>query len=344
MKFTRTGVAVLAMLVITATALVLTSIGSAKPAKTAATPFKMAIVTDIGSLQDRSFNQLANEGRKKIGKKLGIATRVYETHAESERIPNNLAAAKAGYNLIFDVGFLNYTALNAVAPRFSTQQFVGIDEPYVLFSKKPKNAAGVVFAEQEGGYLVGYLAGLEAKKEGFDTISAVGANNVPAIVHYISGYIQGAKKAYPGIKVLANYANDPTFNDQAKCKETALNQINQGSHVVFQVAGGCGLGALQAAKENKVWGIGVDADQRYLGPHIMTSALKRVDKAVMDLTTLAKQGKLKTGKDYVFSLKNGGVSLGSVSPKIPKAYVTKTTAIAKQIATGKIKVKATVKF
>src|SRR3954452_5056433 len=115
-KFTRTGIAALAVLAIAATALVLTSIGSAKPAKTQAPAFKMAIVTDIGSLQDRSFNQLANEGRKAIGKRLGIPTRVYETHAESERIPNNLAAAKAGYNLIFDIGFLNYNALNAVAP------------------------------------------------------------------------------------------------------------------------------------------------------------------------------------------------------------------------------------
>ena len=343
MKVTRTGIAALAVLVIAASALVLTSIGSATPAKKNAA-FKMAIVTDIGSLQDRSFNQLANEGRKAIGKRLGIPTRVYETHAASERIPNMLAASKAGYNMIFAVGFLNYTALNAVAPKFPIQKFAGIDEPYVLFSKKPKNATGVVFAEHEAGYLVGYLAGLEMKKEKFNTISAVGANNVPAIVRYISGYIQGAKKAYPGIKVLANYANDPTFNDQAKCHETALNQIDQGSHVVFQVAGGCGLGALQAAKEQKVWGIGVDADQRYLGPHIMTSALKRVDKAVMDLTGLAKNGTLKTGGDYTFNLKNGGVSLGSVSPKIPRAYVLKTVAVGKLIARGRIKVKPIVKF
>jgi basic membrane protein A len=342
-KLTRSGIAALAVLVIAATALVVTSIGSATPAKKNAA-FKMAIVTDIGSLQDRSFNQLANEGRKAIGKRLGIPTRVYETHAASERIPNMLAASKAGYNMIFAVGFLNYTALNAVAPRFPTQKFAGIDEPYVLFSKKPKNAAGVVFAEHEAGYLVGYLAGLEMKKEKFNTISAVGANNVPAIVRYISGYIQGAKRAYPGIKVLANYANDPTFNDQAKCHETALNQIEQGSHVVFQVAGGCGLGALQAAKEQKVWGIGVDADQRYLGPHIMTSALKRVDKSVMDLTALAKNGTLKSGRDYTFNLKNGGVSLGSVSPKIPRAYVLKTVAVGKLIARGRIKVKPIIKF
>jgi basic membrane protein A len=344
LKFTRTGIAALAVLVIAATALVLTSIGSAKPAAKQATPFKMAIVTDIGSLQDRSFNQLANEGRKKIGKKLGIATRVYETHAESERIPNNLAAAKAGYNLIFDVGFLNYTALNAVAPRFASQQFAGVDEPYVLFSKKPKNAAGVVFAEQEAGYLVGYLAGLESKKEKFDTISAVGANNVPAIVHYISGYIQGAKKANPRIRVLANYANDPTFSDQAKCKETALAQIQKGSRAVFQVAGGCGLGALTAAKQAKIWGIGVDADQLYLGSHMLTSALKRVDNAVIDITKLAEQGKLRSQRDYLYSLKNNGVGLGSVNKKVKKSFVAKTNAIGKQIGAGKIKVRAIIKF
>jgi basic membrane protein A len=215
----------------------------------------------------------------------------------------------------------------------------------VLFSKKPKNAAGVVFAEQEAGYLVGYLGALELKSQGGPQVmSAVGANNVPAIVHYISGYIQGAKKANPKVKVLANYANDPTFNDQAKCHETALNQIQQGSRVVFQVAGGCGLGALKAAKENKIWGIGVDADQRYLGPFMLTSALKRVDTSVEDLTKLAIAGKLKTQKDYVFSLKNDGVGLGSVSPKVPKSFVAKTNAIAKQIGAGKIRVKAQVKF
>ena len=177
------------------------------------------------------------------------------------------------------------------------------------------------------------------------------AKKEAAVVFYTSIELQTAEKlaqafekAYPGIKVIANYANDPTFSDQAKCHETALNQINQGSHVVFQVAGGCGLGALAAAKENSVWGIGVDADQHYLGPHIMTSALKKVDKAVESLTKLAKAGKLKTGGNYTFDLSNGGVGLGTVSSTIPKAYVTKTMAIAKLIGEGKIKVKPTIKF
>jgi basic membrane protein A and related proteins len=214
----------------------------------------------------------------------------------------------------------------------------------VLFSKKPKNAVGVVFAEHEAGYLVGYLAGLEAKKEKFNTISAVGANNVPAIVRYISGYIQGAKKANPKIQVIANYANDPTFADRAKCKETALGQIQKGTQAIFQVAGGCGLGALSAAKDAGIWGIGVDADQLYLGKQMMTSALKLVNQAVIDMTRLAQGGKLKTQKDYLYNLKNGGVGLGSVSPKISKAFVAKTKAVGKLIASGKIKVKPEVKF
>jgi len=341
----RTIVIAAALVATAATALIASSVGSASATGASATDFTMAIVTDIGSLQDRSFNQLANEGRIAAGKKLKIKTGVYQTGSAAERIPNALAACRKGYKLIFEVGFLNYTALNAVAPKCPQAQFAGIDEPYVLFSKKPKNAAGVVFAEQEAGYLVGYLGALELKKQGGKQImSAVGANNVPAIVHYISGYIQGAKKANPAVKVLANYANDPTFSDQSKCHETALNQIQQGSRVVFQVAGGCGLGALKAAKESKIWGIGVDADQLYLGPFMLTSALKRVDTSVEDLTALALKGNLKTKKDYVFSLKNDGVGLGSVSPKVPKSFIAKTKAIGKQIGAGKIKVKAVIKF
>lgn len=334
----------LALALVAVAALMVSAAGSARSSKSSA-DFTMAIVTDIGSLQDRSFNQLSNEGRIAVGKKLKIKTRAIQTASQADRIPNMLTACRQGYKMIFGVGFLNYTALNAVAPRCPQAQFAGIDEPYALFSKKPKNAAGVVFAEQEAGYLVGYLGALQLKSQGGKQVmSAVGANNVPAIVHYISGYIQGAKKANPRVKVIANYANDPTFNDQSKCHETALNQIQQGSRVVFQVAGGCGLGALKAAKENKIWGIGVDADQRYLGPFMLTSALKRVDTAVEDLTQLAFKGKLKTQTDYVFSLKNNGVGLGSVSPKVKKSFVAKTNAIAKQIGAGKIKVKAQIKF
>jgi basic membrane protein A and related proteins len=324
-------------------ALVISTAGSARSSAS----FKMAIVTDIGSLQDRSFNQLANAGRVAVGNELSIPTRVYQTTSEAQRIPNALAACRAGYQMIFEVGFLNYNALNTVAPKCKKAQWAGVDINWLIDLKShPKNAAGIQFAEQEAGYLVGYLAGLEIKKQGGpQIISAVGANDVPAIVRYISGYIQGAKKANPKITVLANYANDLTFSDQAKCKETALGQIQKGTRAIFQVAGLCGLGALQAAKEAKnVWGIGVDADQLYLGSFMMTSALKRVNVAVEDLTKLAYSGNLATGRNYNYNLRNDGVGLGSVSKKVPKAFVAKTVAIGLLVAQGKIKVKPTIKF
>ena len=308
--------------------------------------FKMAIVTDIGSLQDRSFNQLANEGRKAIGKKLGIQTRVYETHAESERIPNMLAASKAGYNLVFAVGFLNYNALNAVAPRFQKLQYAGIDQDYALFTKKPKNATGVIFAEQEAGYLVGYVAGLWETRhpvKGKMVVGGVGANKVPAIVRFLAGYRAGVHKANKKIKVLIDYANDPTFADQAKCKETTLNHIGKGSRVEFEAAGACGLGGLSAAKQKHIWGIGVDADQSFLGKHILTSATKHVDVAVFNTIKQFKANPsgFKAGFNVNYTLKNNGVGYGKLSSALSKAdrtYITKkVNTIKTLIIQGKIK-------
>ena len=183
MKFTRTGIAALAVLVIAATALVLTSIGSAKPAKTAATPLSRwrSSPTSAACRTARSTSSRTRAGRRSARSSASRRASTRRTR-RVRAYPEQARCGKAGYNMIFAVGFLNYTALNAVAPRFPNLKFAGIDEPYVLFSKKPKNATGVVFAEHEAGYLVGYLAGLEMKKEKFNTISAVGANNVPAIV------------------------------------------------------------------------------------------------------------------------------------------------------------------
>ncbi len=321
-------------------ALIASSTGSASH-----NDFKMAIVTDIGSLQDKSFNQLANEGRLRVGKQIDIPTRVYVTQKAEDRLPNLLAAASAGYDLIFGVGFFHAEHLDVVAPRYPNQRFAGVDVTKFLLPSNPSNFTGMVFAEHEAGFLVGYLAGLTAARQGGrQVVSAVGANAVPAIVKYISGYIQGAKLANPKVKVLANYANDPTFADQAKCKKVALRQISLGSQAVFQVAGGCGLGALSAAKEKKVWGIGVDADQAYLGAHMLTSATKKVDRGVATFTRLAHFSKLPKQVDRLYNVKNGGVGIGKVSPKVPKADIAKLNAVKRRIAKGQLTVKETVKF
>src|SRR5204863_7544337 len=143
-----------------------------------------------------------------------------------------------------------------------------------------------------------------------DLIGSVGGQKQPPVDRFIAGYQAGAKAADPGIKLLNAYSED--FADQAKCKQVALNQIEEGAGVIFQVAGGCGLGALDAAKEKGVWGIGVDADQSFLGPHILTSAVKRVDTAVFDAVKSVVDGKFKGG-NMTFGLKDNGVAIGKIS-------------------------------
>jgi basic membrane protein A len=200
---------------------------------------------------------------------------------------------------------------------------------------KPPNLLGLLFKEQETGYLVGYLAGLEEKRRpGKDVIGSVGGEKQPPVDRFIAGYRAGARAADPGITLLNGYSQD--FADLAKCKQIALNQIEQGAGVVFQVAGGCGLGALDAAQEKHVWGIGVDADQSFLGSHILTSAVKRVDTAVFDAIKLVKDGKFRGG-NITFGLKDNGVAIGKISPKVPKSEVAKVMQVRADIISGKIK-------
>ncbi|HYY32128.1 MAG TPA: BMP family ABC transporter substrate-binding protein, partial [Gaiellaceae bacterium] len=133
---------------------------------------------------------------------------------------------------------------------------------------------------------------------------------------------------------LNGYSHDWVALD--KCKEVALGQIGSGSTIEFQVAGGCGLGTLDAAKEKGVWGIGVDADQSFLGPHVLTSATKRVDEAVFLTIKDVIAGKFRGGRNSIFGLKDNGVGLGKISPKVPKADVAAVDKIRNEIASGKL--------
>ena len=138
----------------------------------------------------------------------------------------------------------------------------------------------------------------------------------------------------PGTVVKWDYSQD--WDDQAKCKELGLKQIAAGSKVVFQVAGGCGLGALLATKEKKVWGIGVDGDQSFLGPHVLTSALKGVDSAVFLTAKAVQDGTFKGGANAVFGLDQEGVGLGKFSPEASSAAIEATEKVEQKIADGQI--------
>src|SRR6476469_4533983 len=302
---------------------------------TASSDVKVGLVTDTGGLNDRGFNHLAYLGVQQAKQQLGTDFRVFLSNSSSDYIPNLTKFAKLGYDLTVGGGLTEADAIDTAATKFPKSKFAIVDVDQTSEPHKPPNLLGLLFKEQEVGYLAGYLAALEEKRRpGPDVIGSVGGQKQPPVDRFIAGYQAGAKAADPGIKTLNGYSQD--FSDQAKCKQVALNQIEQGAGVIFQVAGGCGLGALDAAKEKHVWGIGVDADQSFLGPHILTSAVKRVDTAVFDAIKLVVDGKFKGG-NIVFGLKDNGVGLGKISPKVPKSEVAKVMKVRADIIAGKIK-------
>jgi basic membrane protein A len=242
--------------------------------------------------------------------------------------------ARQGYDLIIGVGFAQGDAIAAAAKRFPETSFAIVDVDQSSLKGKPANVQGLLFREEQVGYLVGYLGALEAKRAGAKSVSAVGGFKEPPVDRFIAGYRAGAQAAVPGTKVRWDYSQD--WEDQAKCKELALNQIAAGSKVVFQVAGGCGLGALSAAKDDRVWGIGVDGDQSFLGPHVLTSALKGVDSAVFLTIKALQDGTFEGGKNVVFGIDQDGVGLGTLSPKANKQDVAATEKVERKLADGQI--------
>ena len=306
--------------------------GQTKPASK---QVKVGLVTDINQLNDRGFNHLAYVGLLRAEKKLGIAGRVFQSPSAQDYIPNLAKFAQQGYDLVISVGFAQAAAVSTVAKRYPNTHFAIIDVDASTLAGKPKNVLGLLFREQEVGYLAGYLAGLvEKQKPGPDVIGSVGGMKEPPVDRFIAGYRAGAEKSDPGIKVLNGYSQD--WVDLAKCKEVALNQIASGSTIEFQVAGGCGLGALDAAKERHVWGIGVDADQSFLGPHVLTSATKHVDQAVYLTIKDVIAGKFRGGRNSIFGLEDDGVGLGKISPKVPHSDVVAVDKTSREIASGKI--------
>jgi basic membrane protein A and related proteins len=296
---------------------------------------RVALVTDIGGLNDRGFNALANQGLERAKEELGVEGRVFISEAASDYVPNLSRAARDGYDLVIGVGFLMGDALASVAKQFPETSFAIVDFPWAALKDAPDNARGLVFAEQEAGYLVGVAAATVAEGT---AVSAVGGQEVPAVVAFLAGYQAGVKATDSAIRVLEGYSQD--FVDQAKCKELALTQIGAGSRAVFAAAGGCGLGALQAASERDVWGIGVDNDQSFLGPHILTSATKKVDVAVFDTIQSVVDDSFTGGGDSLYDVANDGVGYGEVSPDAPDrdALIATLDEVSEQIAAGDIEI------
>jgi basic membrane protein A and related proteins len=309
--------------------------GSATPS---AKVFKIGLVTDIGGLNDKSFNHLADVGLEKAKTDFHIQADVKESKSGNDYIPNLTDFATKNYDLVIGVGFLMAEAIGTVSGQFPNIHFAIIDGAGTDSKGndlKHANVQSLFFKEQDAGAMVGVIAGWLEKngkaKKNKHVVSAVGGISIPPVNHYIAGYKWAAKMEDPTIKVLVGYSNN--FTDPAKCKGVAQSQLNQGSDVVFQVAGGCGLGALQAAGQGGVYSVGVDADQKDADPSVIASALKKVDVATYTAIKNVVNGQF-TGGALTFSIANEGAGYAIDNFQVPAELQAELDKVLGQIKSG----------
>jgi basic membrane protein A and related proteins len=295
--------------------------------------FKVGLVTDIGGLNDHGFNHLSYEGLLQAESQLGVKGTVLQSNSGADYIPNLTRLAAAGNKLVIAVGYLMAQPLQTVATKYPNVHFAIIDSPGATAPDTAKNIEGIDFAEQEAGYPAGYLSGLYLKEHHYTTASTVGGQSIPPVTLYIAGFQAGVRAADPSAKLLNAYSQN--FTDESSCKELALNQINAGSKVVFQVAGACGLGVISAGVQTKTQVIGVDADQSYLSKqYVLTSAEKKVDNGVYTAIKDLQAGKFASNLQE--NINDGGVGIGVIDAAGAQ-WKGKIAQIISEMKSGKIK-------
>ncbi|KUO94945.1 hypothetical protein ATW55_04740 [Ferroacidibacillus organovorans] len=298
--------------------------------------FKVGLVTDVGGLNDHSFNHLAYVGLQAAEAKYGISGSVVQSHQTSDYVTNLTNFAQAGDNLVIAVGYLMDSAVQSVSKKFPKTKFLIIDD---AITNRP-NVASALFNTQECGYLVGVMSGLMEKQKGIpqinnkNTVGTIGGMQIPPVESYMAGFVAGVKKVDPSANVLVGWAN--SFTDPATGEAIANQQISNGADIVFPVAGATGNGAITAAKQHNVFAIGVDANQNYLAPQtVMTSALKAVDVATETVIGQALHHQFKSGI-VTFDLKNKGVGYAPPIKAVPASIIAQVNHYASLIESGKI--------
>ena len=327
--------------VLTAAMLGTMVVGCSKPAeKKAEAPkeekqLKVAMVTDVGGVNDQSFNQSAWEGLQKSQKELGIKASYQESKQEADYVPNIETLVDEENDLVWGIGFKMGDPMKKAAENYPDQKFAIIDYGY---ENGPKNIVGVSFKEQEASYLVGLIAGKMTKS---NKIGFIGGMDVPVIKKFEYGFKAGVKAVNPNAQVIVQYAN--AFNDAAKGKAIGKQMYQNGADIVFHAAGDTGNGMIEAAKEENKFAIGVDRDQNNLAPkNVITSAMKRVDNALFDVSKKLKEGKFEGGTNVNYGLAEGGVDIApTTKDNVPADVLTIVEAYKQKIIKGEIKVPST---
>lgn len=294
--------------------------------------FKIGLVTDVGGVNDGSFNQSAWAGLQKSNEELGVQVEYLQSATDSDYVPNIETFIDEEYDLIISVGYMLASATREAALAHPEQKFAIVDDST---NADLPNVTCLMFKQEQASYLVGYVAGLTTKS---NTVGFVLGMENETMNLFGYGYLAGAIDANPEIKVLQTNAN--SFADPAIGKTIGNANITNGADVVFHAAGATGLGVIEAAKEAGIYAIGVDSDQSPLAPEtVLTSAMKRVDNAVFDVTKAVVEGKYTNGI-LLYDLAKGGVDLSSSTSLIDPEILTKVEEVKEKIVKGEIVVPA----
>ncbi|MFZ5965743.1 MAG: BMP family ABC transporter substrate-binding protein [Bacillota bacterium] len=317
-----------------------------QPAEEPKEDFKVGFVTDIGGIDDRSFNQGTYEGVKKYAEEQGWTEgeqyKYIQSNEEADYLPNLSAFGDEGYNVVVAAGFLFENAMKEVAPQYTDTNFAIID----MVVEQP-NVASVVFAEEQGSFLVGVAAAkaTKTKKVGF-----VGGMDFPLIRKFHAGFVAGVKSVDKSIEIIDQYAGD--FGNPGAGQQIASTMYEQGVDVIYHAAGGTGNGVINEAKnrvENgeEVWVIGVDKDQYEDGKLasgksvVLTSMMKRVDVAAYNMVEAAQKGEFPGGKVTALTLKEDGVGIPAENPNLSPEIVDEINSFKAKIVNGELTVPAT---
>ena len=306
----------------------------------------VGLVTDVGGVDDKSFNQSAWEGLKKYATENGFSDEsgceisFLQSESDADYVPNLSTLADNGNDLVIAVGYLFENAMKETAPNYPDTKFLFIDS--VLDSPNVMNA---IFAAEQGSFLVGVAAGLKSIENGSNTVGFIGGMEGPLIGAFQAGFEQGVLAANPEATIIVDYADH--FGDPAKGQTLAAKQYDAGATVIYQAAGGSGNGVIKEARERKdVWVIGVDKDQytdgEIEGGNVMlTSMVKRVDTASYTAAKAIKEGTFKAGT-ITFDLSNEGVGAElSTGRNLTDADIATINSFKDKIISGEIVVTTT---
>ena len=296
-----------------------------------ASELKVGLITDVGGVNDGSFNQSSWEGLERAGKELGVTVNYLESATDADYAPNIETFVDEEYDLIISVGYMLADATRTAAEANPNTKFAIIDDSSIDLP----NVTSLMFRAEQASYLVGYVAGLTTKTNNIGIV--VGMSN-ETMNQFGYGYCAGAIDANPDVKVQQFNAN--SFADSATGKTMANTAITNGADIVFQAAGATGLGVIEACQEAGVYAIGVDSDQSSIAPDtVLTSAMKRVDNAVYDSVQELVDGTLEGGVK-TFDLAAGGVDIAPSQDLIAPEVITAVEEAKEKILSGEVEVPA----